>query len=404
MDKKDFKKLAFLLLALLLIAGVIDIKTLLSPSDVLLRGELGSGDEEVELKFEVEGASEEWAYELEIKERLPTPEEAEGYFAKAILEVEADFEGLGDSISSAEKIPLKDKYCGGKVSARWNIKPRQLIDALGNVNWEKAEALDTTLIQATVSLHCGTYESSYSFGFHLPKRSLSRKEVLEKALEEWWELEMAKEGSSEIKLPKELAGIAVKWKSNRKLLTGRVLLFGVGVCIILKLLQRRITQEKERKALRQIELFYPQLMEQIMLLLGAGMTLRQVWNKIATRYSAKREKDKMGENPVCEAIVRLNCRLREGEIEKVAYQKFAQEFSNPSYQRLMRLLIGSLEKGAGGLRESLSLESRQAKEQRMKQVKIQAEEAGTKLIIPLLLMLLVVMAISVAPALLEFTT
>jgi hypothetical protein len=142
---------------------------------------------------------------------------------------------------------------------------------------------------------------------------------------------------------------------------------------------------------------------QLTLLLGAGMTIRQAWNKISARYTDKRQSKRMIENPAYEAILVMNRQLKEGENERAAYQHFAETTKTMSYYRLVRLLIGNLEKGAGGLCEVLEMENRQAYEMRVLRAKKLGEEASTKMLLPLMLMMLVVMAIVMIPAMLSFS-
>ena len=61
----------------------------------------------------------------------------------------------------------------------------------------------------------------------------------------------------------------------------------------------------------------------------------------------------------------------------------------------------NLRKGTKGLTELLKLESIQAFEERKAQAKRLGEEAGTKLLLPMFLMLAVVLVIVIVPALLR---
>ena len=58
----------------------------------------------------------------------------------------------------------------------------------------------------------------------------------------------------------------------------------------------------------------------------------------------------------------------------------------------------NLRKGTKGLTELLKLEARQAFEERKAQAKRLGEEAGTKLLLPMFLMLAVVLVIVIVPA------
>ena len=110
----------------------------------------------------------------------------------------------------------------------------------------------------------------------------------------------------------------------------------------------------------------------------------------------------MGEKVAYEGIVKMNRRMQEGENEKKAYQEFASEMKNVSYHRLIRLLIGNLEKGSRGMCAVLEQESKQAYEQRVLRAKKAGEEASTRMLMPLMLMMLVVMTIVMAPAMVDF--
>ena len=68
----------------------------------------------------------------------------------------------------------------------------------------------------------------------------------------------------------------------------------------------------------------------------------------------------------------------------------------------MRILLGSLEKGTKGVGIRLEEESRSAFEQRILQAKKIGEEASTKMMLPLMLMMLIVMGIVMLPALIQF--
>ena len=61
-------------------------------------------------------------------------------------------------------------------------------------------------------------------------------------------------------------------------------------------------------------------------------------------------------------------------------------------------MIQHLEKGTKGLEKELEQEAAQAMEERKNMAKRQGEEAGTKLVFPMLLMLGVVVAVMLIPA------
>ena len=96
----------------------------------------------------------------------------------------------------------------------------------------------------------------------------------------------------------------------------------------------------------------------------------------------------------------MNRRLEEGGNERLIYQKFADEVNVRCYHRLMRTLSSNIEKGSSGLCRQLEEECQQAYEQRILTAKRMGEEASTKMLVPLLCMMVVIMAIVLLPALL----
>ena len=81
-----------------------------------------------------------------------------------------------------------------------------------------------------------------------------------------------------------------------------------------------------------------------------------------------------------------------------AYEGFAERCGLPCCKRFSMLLIQHLEKGTKGLEKELEQEAAQAMEERKNMAKRQGEEAGTKLVFPMLLMLGVVVAVMLIPA------
>ena len=69
---------------------------------------------------------------------------------------------------------------------------------------------------------------------------------------------------------------------------------------------------------------------------------------------------------------------------------------------LCSLLLQNLKKGSKGMAEMLSYEVGQAFEERKNLAKRFGEEAGTKLLFPMILMLVIVMVVLIIPAFLSF--
>lgn len=348
------------------------------------RDKIGGEEKKLQLELDIDGVGKDYEYSLEVLPIAPTQEEAEGYFEEAIALIEQDFAAM------EEAVPVKETYLDGVVEADWSFQPFGLIDTDGQVYYEKLEE-EETVIEAQVELSCGDYERIYTFRFLLLALEKSEEEQILEALESWMEQQMAMEGSAFVQLPTEIAGKSLLWSENREYLTPQIFLLECVAVVLLWVISRRKRLEDEKKRILDMERDYPDVVYQLSILLGAGMTTRQAWNRLAKQYTYKRKHEMIEERVVYEAILRMNRRFAEGESERIVYQQFTEEVAVACYHKLIRILLGSLEKGTEGICTRLEEESRLAFEQKILQAKKQGEEASTKMLVPLMLMMTLVM-------------
>lgn len=389
------KRILAAFLVLLFLALLVDVsQEEVLKNGVIQRDEIGGEEKEVTLFVEVDGVWEEEPYTVEVMPIQPTKEEADVYFQKVIETIDTDFKKQKDTV------PIQTKYEGGVVEAEWMFEPHGLIDSEGNIQKDQLE--EETVVHAYVGLSCGNYEKTYSFAFTLKPPVLSEEEKAKIAIENWINNQMSLEGKASIQLPKEINGQKVIWSQKKEYRTPKILLLELAAILLLWIITRRKRIQDEQRRIQKMEREYPEVVNQLSLLLGAGMTTRQAWAKLVEQYQFKRKEGMIPQMEVYEAIVRMNRRLCEGESERAVYQQFSQEIPAICFHKLMRILLGSLEKGTQGISARLEEEGRIAYEQRIQQAKKLGEEASTKMLLPLLLMMVIVMGIVMLPALIEF--
>lgn len=165
-------------------------------------------------------------------------------------------------------------------------------------------------------------------------------------------------------------------------------------------------QEEERRR-QQMLMDHSQVLSQLIIFLGAGMSIRTAWDQLSEDYErekrrAKQKKKRPRERYIYEEISAVSSQLARGVPEKDAFEEFGKRCRLQPYIRLAGILEQSRKNGSGKLRETLRLEMAEAFEQRRHQARRLGEEAGTKLLIPLFLMLAVVMVVIAVPAWLAF--
>lgn len=141
---------------------------------------------------------------------------------------------------------------------------------------------------------------------------------------------------------------------------------------------------------------YPEAVNKLTLFLGAGMTVKKAWRKMVSDY--EEQKDLWGERYVYEEMKTTCFEMDSGITEAECYERFGRRCKLQEYVKLGALLSQNLRRGTRGLSQLLKIESVQAFEERKARAKRIGEEAGTKLLGPLFLILAVVLFIVIVPA------
>lgn len=403
MKKKQLRSV-LLLCGLLLFLGVYAERTdrRIDDQNRIIRGSPGESKREVELVLEAEGEEDKQDYTVTVLPEQADKEQAQAYFAEAEEEIDASFFAEGENAEHVtQPVQMEDSYADGIVEANWILDRYDIVDAGGGIRTQEMDG-SGELVQATASLTCGRYSEEYTFSFRVYPEMLSAEEALLQQIDAAIAEQNTQEGSSYLTLPMEAGGAALHWSEKKQHLVGKILFFEVIVLVLLALVkvERKKTEEKERR--EQMTLDYADVVSKLLLLLGAGMSLKQSWNKISAQYSEKRQKNQEEQHYIYEEMLLTNRAILDGESERRAYQKFGERVGLGMYQRLIRILLQNMQTGSGGLCTLLEQEAETALEERKASARKLGEEAGTKMLLPLMLMLGIVIAIIMVPAVLSF--
>lgn len=397
MDKKELLKLGAVYLLIFLIALYMDSQNEnLEEGNWIYRDRSGGQTKEVELLLNVENVLEDYEVDLEIEPRRMTKSEAEECFSTAMKEIDEDM------LLTEQSVCIRDNYANELVTAEWSFLPAGIVDTEGFIQKDKVSE-EGTIVEATVVLQCDSYENIYRFPIQVSKPQMSLKEKIEIELEEWIRSQQLQEGNEMFQLPEELGGIAVRWMEKREYLALKILFLEGVSAVLLFFVRKKEKEDVIKRSRQQREMQYPEIVNQLLILMEAGMTTRQAWHKIASQYIDKRKKELVKKSDVYEAIVQMDRRLSEGECERTAYENFGMQMDVMCYRKLMRLFVHNLEKGSRDICQHLNLEAKQAYEKRILLAKKLGEEASTKMLIPMMLMMVLVMVIVMAPAIMSFS-
>ena len=352
----------------------------------------------------VEGLGEEGIpLEVQISPRQYKPEEARALYQQILEELPGRILGENASLSQVEHdLELIREIPEYGVSLKWESSRPEFVDSYGRVNRqgmgeEKEEVW--LRVELTDSHTSETYQLQ---AWVLPETTTPQENELLQLKERLKEEDYAQRYSPVLKLPEELEGKALAYRSLQEPVFASIAFLGVAAALMLVVKERsdREREIKERK--NQLLLDYPELLSKMMIFLGAGMTARNAWEQMTEDYLRLRKLGKREKRWVYEEMYEACGQMKRGIPEGQAYLEFGRRCGLPCYTKFAGFLEQSRKNGAKNLREHLRLEMEEAYEQRKHEAKRLGEEASTKLLLPLFLMLGVVMVMVAVPAMLEF--
>ena len=175
----------------------------------------------------------------------------------------------------------------------------------------------------------------------------------------------------------------------------------IAVICLLPVLWRERMKKDIKNREEQLLLDHPAFINKIMLLLGAGLTLRFAIERIVNEY--ERELKEGGKKHyVYEELCVTMQEINDGVTETQAVENFGKRLRCLPYMRFSSLITQNLRKGAEGILLILEKEAYESMTERKQAALRAGEKSATKLLFPMILMLGLVMAIIMVPAFMTF--
>lgn len=364
-------------------------------SGQIRRNAPGEGDLETEACFSVRGKEEEFRIPLIVPERKYDVQEEKELLFAAAREIEETFCGTNASLKEIVSDPVaREHYQDGAVSAEWSFSNREAISEDGEICREALGGKKEE-ITAHVTLKCGKSEELVSFAFELAAAPESEKEKWTRVIQE--RILKQDESSEAVSLPETADGREIFWKSVQTHRPAEILALGAFAAVAAAYVRREKEERQKKKTRSKMLLSYPEFAGKLSLLLGAGMTIPAALRNMDRRYQRRISQGGRAEE-VYEKLHEMICNLDNGMGEIKAFQAFSEQCGLQPYRKLASLLISGQKAGNRRLAEQLGEEADRVFLERKNAARRLGEEAGTKLLLPMMMMLVIVMAIVILPA------
>ncbi|ETP72221.1 hypothetical protein UYO_1822 [Lachnospiraceae bacterium JC7] len=405
---------------------------ILTNGNLIKRSSYGSGNRTFSL--EVSGLSDgkDIPLDITVSSKRYTKSEADEVFAHIVENIEGIIINDDQSLASvSHDLNLVTRLKDYGVELSWDFYPetddpsdyrkyRHLIEDDGKV--KNDDIPDGTVVTGYLSLVMSTFivpekeisgeqdhkdyikvkyhSEPYKIYVNVIPKDLSEYELLLKSLNEKInEANISGLGNDALILPTDLNGLNLSYHEAQD---NTYLIFpflGIIAAAAIYLRQGSLAKEEKKKRESMLMLDYSDLVSKLMVYTGAGLTIKNSFLTISENYDKLIQRKLRPDRPLYYELRTLCYQFQRNVPESEVYLNFGKRINLKSYTKLVSLIEQNRRTGTKNLRAMLELEMNDAFEQRKTTAKRLGEEAGTKLLLPLFLLLSIVMVIIIVPAL-----
>ena len=372
--------------------------------------------------------------QLTIPEIRYTPEEAAVRLEETAAGLDSRILGKNTDYSHVEwNLELPYEFEDPQITAQWSSDQPEAVDWDGTLGSAiSAEGIDVTLT-GWLFLQDESLQITRKLKVYPSREEAAFAVQAQQAADE-----LNTDPHSNYRLPEEVGGRQVKW-FRPAVSYGSYLALLLPVLALFFIQNRKEAERKAAERRRSALLAdYPELVCRLQLLCSAGLSIRRAMGRIASDYRKEQEEpggvqningrtalteDQPGRSrkkihflyggdrrprrtavlyhPAYEETTRCVYDMESGMLESDALTHFGERCRTPEYRRLALLLTQSGRKSGSRLSEMLSREMQEALEGRKRRAREEGEKNTIRMMLPMGMMLIVVMAVIMVPALLS---
>lgn len=304
---------------------------------------------------------------------------------------------LADNDENCVTKPLNliNKVEGYPFAITWTSADQDVLRIDGSFGSREIDSLGEELT-VTADIRFGAFQEEYCLWLRMYPPEQTANERWENSLDRRLS-EGDEESIYEInwELPLEIEGQAVRWEEERETLSTGIWILGITASLGVFFLKDKDIHTQILKRQEVLMEEYAVIVSKLVLFIGAGLSVRAAWEKIACEY--KNRKD-MENNPAYREMLYTSHEIKSGTSEAVAYERFGRRSRLQPYIKLTTLLSQNLKKGNSALLIQLREEADYALEEKKNNTRKKGEEISTKMLLPMMLLLVMVMIWIMMPA------
>ncbi len=365
--------------------------------DKLIRPGYEEADENREII--VEGLAEsDVKLEVPVSHRHYQQEEFQQISDVAVEELKHIMLGGNASLNEVERglnlVGAMEEY---GISVDWDVDDDILIDVEGNVYNAALTEPKQTYIKANLSYE--NYEQSYIIELRIiPRLNYSMQDRIDDFSAELGRLDSESLENESYMLPESFDGRELSYREEDGVNPHLIWIMGVVFALFYNVSKKRRTDDRLKHMQQEAAIDYSDIVSKLLIYIGAGLSVRSAWEALVRDYEHSSHKKRFAYEEMAKSLTGLKSGVSEMEV----YREFGRRMKSSEYMKLASLLEQNRKTGLYNLRDLLLQESMQAWELRLNNAKRLGEEASTKLLLPMLMSLVLVLIVVITPAMMSF--
>lgn len=315
-------------------------------------------------------------------------------------QLEKEYFPDGALISTDIKLPTT--AAGGAFSISWMSHNPEILSSKGRVKVD--DLSEGSFVNLTMTISYYDYSSEYDFSVLVGEAKKTAEQLLVLQLEQaLCNLEQETVEEEELLLPEKINNIRVGTEKGDA--GGKIILIGVilGMVAMIAFLShlKELADKRDYQLIRE----YPYFVDSIWLYIEAGMNIKRAFSEYVNSSKVKHrklKKEKTNKHILTEEIRYTLNEIDNGQPEYLAYEELGERLDVASYKTILRHISQNLRMGTKDLKLLMETEVTIALETKKEGAKRLGEEASTKLIFPMVILLVVVMVLIMTPAFMGF--
>ncbi len=362
---------------------------------VITRNDRGEDAKEESLEIKTKEGKE--TYQLEVRPRGYKKSEITQVLKRGKKYLEKYLKGNNKSLNEVkENLNMPEQIPGENIQLQWESDDLTIINTEGKVFLDDVKS--PVIVWITARMKCQGQEEIFKTPVCVvPRKGKKKVTQADKLMAMIRKMEENNLTKQKFSIPKEIEGNKISVEGeNQKFPT----IIFLGIFIIVYLWYRENERYKKQAIVVKAEARreYPIIISKLVLYLEIGMSVPNVFEEIYKEYK------KSGRSMFVYEVIGKCCRQISFGVSQVeVFQELGDQLDLASYRKLSSMLAQSITRGSDDLFIRLKAEEEDAFFERKEYAKQQGEEASTKLLAPMILMLVIILTLLMFPALSTFS-